>query len=83
MLSTEDDNNLSNKTSDENQQNANESLYLMSKSDKIKDDLFNNASPSAESDISNGSFSENSVYFCPKGRLSNDAPEDYRLLLGL
>jgi len=80
--------NSSNKMSNENQQDINKSLYFMSKSNKTGDDVFYNTSPSIESDISNGSFSENSVDFSPpefssEENLSNDASKDYRMLLGL
>jgi len=80
--------NSSNKMFNENQQDINESSYFRSKFNKTGDDVFYNTSPSIESDISNGSFSENSVDFSPpdfssEESLSNDVSKNHRMLLGL
>ncbi|KAE9525179.1 hypothetical protein AGLY_014423 [Aphis glycines] len=55
------------------QQHINESIYFASKSLKTKElNVFNNDSPTIESDNSNDSFSENSVNFSPEESLSED-----------
>jgi len=55
----------------------------MPKSNKTRDDVFDNDSPTIESDASIGSFSENSVDFSPEESLSNDAFKGYTMLLVL
>lgn len=55
------------------QQHINESIYFASKSIKTEElNIFNNDSPTIESDNSNDSFSENSVNFSPEESLSED-----------
>lgn len=55
------------------QQHINESIYFASKSLKTEElNVFNNDSPTIESDNSNDSFSENSVNFSPEESLSED-----------
>lgn len=77
------DNTFSNK-SDEKQHAISKSLYFVSKNDKSEEcNLFSNSSPSIESDISNGSLSENSLDFSSEESLSNDITERDTMMLGM
>lgn len=77
------DNTFSNK-SDEKQHAISKSLYFVSKNDKSEEcNLFSNSSPSIESDISNGSLSENSLDFSSEESLSNDITKRDTMMLGM
>lgn len=72
FLFQENEDNISKRISVD-QQHINESIYFASKSIKTEElNIFNNDSPTIESDNSNGSFSENSVNFSPEESLSED-----------
>lgn len=73
FLFQENEDNIISKRISVDQQHINESIYFASKSIKTEElNIFNNDSPTIESDNSNGSFSENSVNFSPEESLSED-----------
>lgn len=74
------ENNISDKKSDVDRQNCNESIYFVSKSLKTEElNVLCDVSPSVEFDNSNDSISENSVNFSPEESL----PDDDIILQGL